>query len=242
MLLVVAREVAELQRVLVRLSTRGGAARVMTLLRLEELKPSSPLPLRGRRGGWKPRGSARRRATERSEHERRHEIPVRPQQLVDELLDLVERQLGPRVWVEHGRVVHRLAAAREGRLDGQALDVDVRLDEGGEMPWQRADRTRLDPGPPATHGTSTQQSPGRLSISCPPAIALGTLPLNANGSPVSQALMMSAPYSLLRSPHHATVLQAGAVARSTPRAGARTAADTRRAGSRTARSGRAGPT
>jgi Lrp/AsnC family transcriptional regulator, leucine-responsive regulatory protein len=46
MLMVIAREVAELQRVLVRLSTRGGAARVMTLLRLEELKPSSPLPLR----------------------------------------------------------------------------------------------------------------------------------------------------------------------------------------------------
>jgi Lrp/AsnC family transcriptional regulator, leucine-responsive regulatory protein len=45
MLLVVAREVAELQRLLVRLSTRGGAARVTTLLRLEELKPSSPLPL-----------------------------------------------------------------------------------------------------------------------------------------------------------------------------------------------------
>jgi Lrp/AsnC family leucine-responsive transcriptional regulator len=45
MLFVVAREIAELQRVLVRLSTRGGAARVMTLLRLEELKPSSPLPL-----------------------------------------------------------------------------------------------------------------------------------------------------------------------------------------------------
>ena len=45
MLLIVAREVAELQRVLVRLSTRGGAARVMTLLRLEELKPASPLPL-----------------------------------------------------------------------------------------------------------------------------------------------------------------------------------------------------
>jgi Lrp/AsnC family transcriptional regulator, leucine-responsive regulatory protein len=44
-LIVVAREVAELQRVLVRLSTRGGAARVTTLLRLEELKPASPLPL-----------------------------------------------------------------------------------------------------------------------------------------------------------------------------------------------------
>jgi Lrp/AsnC family transcriptional regulator, leucine-responsive regulatory protein len=45
MLLVVAREVAQLQRVLVRLSTRGGAARITTLLRLEELKPASPLPL-----------------------------------------------------------------------------------------------------------------------------------------------------------------------------------------------------
>lgn len=49
MLMVVAREVAELQRVLVRLSTRGGAARVTTLLRLEELKPSSPLPLQASR-------------------------------------------------------------------------------------------------------------------------------------------------------------------------------------------------
>jgi Lrp/AsnC family leucine-responsive transcriptional regulator len=45
MLLIVSREVAQLQRVLTRLSTRGGAARVMTLLRLEELKPPSPLPL-----------------------------------------------------------------------------------------------------------------------------------------------------------------------------------------------------
>jgi Lrp/AsnC family transcriptional regulator, leucine-responsive regulatory protein len=45
MLIVVSREVAELQRVLVRLSTRGGAARITTLLRLEELKPISPLPL-----------------------------------------------------------------------------------------------------------------------------------------------------------------------------------------------------
>lgn len=42
---VVASEVAELQRVIVRLSTRGGAIRVTTVLRLEELKPASPLPL-----------------------------------------------------------------------------------------------------------------------------------------------------------------------------------------------------
>jgi Lrp/AsnC family leucine-responsive transcriptional regulator len=53
MLMVVAREVAELQRVLVRLSTRGGATRVNTLLRLEEMKPSSPLPMC--EGGGEPR-------------------------------------------------------------------------------------------------------------------------------------------------------------------------------------------
>ncbi len=45
MLVVVAREVAELQRVIMRLSSRGGAVRVTTLLRLEQLKHASPLPL-----------------------------------------------------------------------------------------------------------------------------------------------------------------------------------------------------
>lgn len=49
MLIVVAREVSELQRVLVRLSTRGGAGRIVTLLRLEELKAASPLPLEATR-------------------------------------------------------------------------------------------------------------------------------------------------------------------------------------------------
>ena len=45
MLLVVSRDVAQLQRVLSLLSTKGGASRIVTLLRLEELKPASPLPL-----------------------------------------------------------------------------------------------------------------------------------------------------------------------------------------------------
>ena len=53
-LMIVARDVAELQGVLVRLSTRGGATRLVTLLRLGELKPSSPLPL-------SPAGAARSR-------------------------------------------------------------------------------------------------------------------------------------------------------------------------------------
>ena len=44
-LVVVARDVAEVQRVIMRLSSRGGAVRVTTLLRLEQLKPPSPLPL-----------------------------------------------------------------------------------------------------------------------------------------------------------------------------------------------------
>ena len=45
LLMVVARDVADLQQVLARLSTRGGATRLVTLLRLQEIKPSSPLPL-----------------------------------------------------------------------------------------------------------------------------------------------------------------------------------------------------
>jgi Lrp/AsnC family leucine-responsive transcriptional regulator len=45
LLTVNARDLTELQDVLVRLSTRGGAQRVVTLLRLGELKPDSPLPL-----------------------------------------------------------------------------------------------------------------------------------------------------------------------------------------------------
>lgn len=44
MLLVAARDVADLQAVLSRLATRGGQ-RLTTLLRLEEIKPASPLPL-----------------------------------------------------------------------------------------------------------------------------------------------------------------------------------------------------
>jgi Lrp/AsnC family transcriptional regulator, leucine-responsive regulatory protein len=45
LLTVNARDLTELQHVLMRLSTRGGAQRVVTLLRLGELKPDSPLPL-----------------------------------------------------------------------------------------------------------------------------------------------------------------------------------------------------
>ncbi len=42
---IVARSIADLQRVQLVLSSRGGAVRVTTLLRMEELKPPSPLPL-----------------------------------------------------------------------------------------------------------------------------------------------------------------------------------------------------
>jgi Lrp/AsnC family transcriptional regulator, leucine-responsive regulatory protein len=45
LLMIAARDVAELQLVLSKLSTRGGAQRIITLLRLDELKPASPLPL-----------------------------------------------------------------------------------------------------------------------------------------------------------------------------------------------------
>ena len=42
---VAARSIAELQRVQLLLASKGGALRVTTLLRMEELKPPSPLPL-----------------------------------------------------------------------------------------------------------------------------------------------------------------------------------------------------
>jgi Lrp/AsnC family leucine-responsive transcriptional regulator len=44
LLQVVARDVAELQRILQILSSRAGVARVLTLLRLQEIKAPSPLP------------------------------------------------------------------------------------------------------------------------------------------------------------------------------------------------------
>lgn len=44
-LTVAARNLEDLQQVLLALSSRGGATRVTTLLRLSELKPPSPLPL-----------------------------------------------------------------------------------------------------------------------------------------------------------------------------------------------------
>lgn len=45
LLTVTARNLEELQQVLLALSSRGGATRVTTLLRLREIKPPSPLPL-----------------------------------------------------------------------------------------------------------------------------------------------------------------------------------------------------
>jgi Lrp/AsnC family leucine-responsive transcriptional regulator len=46
LLSVVARDVEELQRTLMTLSSKGGATRVVTLLRMREMKPPSPLPVR----------------------------------------------------------------------------------------------------------------------------------------------------------------------------------------------------
>jgi DNA-binding Lrp family transcriptional regulator len=56
---VVARSIAELQRVQLLLSSRGGAQRVTTLLRLEVLKPPSPLPFEA--DGERPRRVRRAR-------------------------------------------------------------------------------------------------------------------------------------------------------------------------------------
>ena len=57
---VVARDVAELQRVLNQLATRG-AQRLVTYLRLEEIKPPSPLPVM-------PSGPVRARPVRATDH------------------------------------------------------------------------------------------------------------------------------------------------------------------------------
>jgi Lrp/AsnC family leucine-responsive transcriptional regulator len=65
MLHVVARDVPELQMVLTRLSTRGGQ-RLTTLLRLEEIKPASPLPLPAARPSSRPAARRRPGGTDRT--------------------------------------------------------------------------------------------------------------------------------------------------------------------------------
>jgi Lrp/AsnC family transcriptional regulator, leucine-responsive regulatory protein len=45
LLSVVARTIGDLEQVLLALSAKGGATRVVTLLRMREMKPPSPLPL-----------------------------------------------------------------------------------------------------------------------------------------------------------------------------------------------------
>ena len=61
LLWVVARDVAQLQRTLTLLSTRAGASRVITQLRLEEIKPRTGLPLLND-GGPPPKGRPSRRS------------------------------------------------------------------------------------------------------------------------------------------------------------------------------------
>jgi Lrp/AsnC family transcriptional regulator, leucine-responsive regulatory protein len=53
---VVARDVDQLQKVLLTLSGRGGAARLLTLLRLEPMKPRSALPVAGPKLGDRAAG------------------------------------------------------------------------------------------------------------------------------------------------------------------------------------------
>src|SRR3954469_21198447 len=101
-----------------------------------DMPPAPPrrLPLSGGEG-----------AADRRRRERRDRVAVRLEQLVHEACDVVEGEFCGGVGVEHRRVVHRLAAAGQGGLDGQALDVDVGLYERGELAGEGADALWLDP-------------------------------------------------------------------------------------------------
>src|SRR3954447_3427319 len=78
--------------------------------------------------------------------ERGDALAVGFQQIVHQSLNLVHRQLGPSMGVEHGRLVDRVAPSGERRLHGQTLDVDVGLNQRRELARERAHRLRLDPG------------------------------------------------------------------------------------------------
>jgi hypothetical protein len=69
---------------------------------------------------------------------------MRFQQIVHQPADLLRVQFGGGVRIEHGRLVDVLAVAGQGRLDGQFLDVDVGLHQGGQLGRQDANLRRLD--------------------------------------------------------------------------------------------------
>jgi len=69
---------------------------------------------------------------------------VRLEQRVDQVADLVERELAGGVGIEHRRVPGGLAAPGQRGLDREALDVHVRLHQRGEVARQGPDRLRRD--------------------------------------------------------------------------------------------------
>ena len=122
---------------------------------------------------------------------------MRPQQLVDELLDLVEPQLRGRVRIEHRRVVHRLAAP--GRAADTVSPCTLTfVDQRGEVARERAHRVGLDPLLAGDARHLHAAFPGEVVDQLPAGAGSGRLPLKRERlPPVSQALMMSAPYSSL---------------------------------------------
>src|SRR5436190_20732871 len=72
-------------------------------------------------------------------------LRVGRQELVDEVVDLLERQLCGGVGIEHRGVVDVLEIPGQGGLDGESLNIDVRLDQGGELRRQGAEGLGPDP-------------------------------------------------------------------------------------------------
>src|SRR5919204_5763525 len=70
----------------------------------------------------------------------RHELPVRREQRVHELVDLGEGEVGRGVGIEHRSVVDVLAVPGQRRLDRELLHIHVRAHERRQLRRQRADR------------------------------------------------------------------------------------------------------
>ena len=74
----------------------------------------------------------------------RQHLPMRLDEVIHQIPDLLQIQFGGGVGIEHGRVINVFAPAGQGRFDGEGLNVDVGLHQRGQVGRQAANADRLE--------------------------------------------------------------------------------------------------
>ncbi len=67
------------------------------------------------------------------------------EQVLDQCIDLIQRQFSRGVGIKHGGVVNMLLLAGQDGLDHQALNVDVGHLQGRELWWERSNKRWVEP-------------------------------------------------------------------------------------------------